>query len=168
MDEFDRMQYAAARQRYRSGANWFYWIAALTLLTSIIGLTGGGWRFFLSLGITQLIDAIANISSESLGNATKVIAVVLDIFITAAFAGLAALAHKKHLWAYVVGMALFLMDGVVALAISDWLGVIVHAYVLFVLFRGFQAGRELMSLERSMAQAAAGQATAEPAPQPTY
>ena len=171
MDQFDRMQYAAARQRYQSGANWFYWIAGLTIITSVIGLLGGGWRFFLSLGTTQLIDAIANAASENLGNATKVIAFVLDIFITAAFAAFGALAHKKHLWAYVAGMAVFLLDGLVSLLFFDWLGILVHAFVLFVMFRGYQAGRELVALERSFAEAAAAQpAAAAPAPatQPTY
>ena len=173
MDQFDRMQYAAARQRYKSGANWFYWIAGLTIITSVIGLMGGGWRFFLSLGTTQLIDGIARGASESLGDATKVIAFVLDIFITAAFVAFGALAHKKHLWAYVVGMVVFLLDALLSLLFSDWLGFLVHAFVLFVMFRGYQAGREVVALERAYAQAQAAAAqtvAAEPAPaaQPTY
>lgn len=167
MYEVDQIHQAELTQRYRSGANWFYWIAGLTIITSVIGLLGGGWRFFLSLGTTQLIDAIANVTSENLGNATKVIALVLDIFITALFAVLAYLAHKKQLWAYVAGMAVFLLDGLVSLAIFDWLGIIVHGIVLFVMFRGYQAGRELVALERSMAQAGAAQ-TAEATAQPTY
>ena len=99
------------------------------------------------------------------------IAFVLDIFITAAFAAFGALAHKKHLWAYVAGMAVFLLDGLVSLLFFDWLGILVHAFVLFVMFRGYQAGRELVALERSFAEAAAAQpAAAAPAPatQPTY
>ncbi|HEY3580197.1 MAG TPA: hypothetical protein VGK82_06615 [Pyrinomonadaceae bacterium] len=171
MDEFDRMKYAAARQRYQSGANWFYWIAGLTIITSVIGLMGGGWRFFLSFGTTQLIDGIANAASQGLGNATKVIAFVLDIFITAAFVAFGALAHKKHLWAYVAGMVVFLLDALVSFLFVDWIGILVHAFVLFVMFRGYQAGRELVALERSFAQAAAAQpVAAEPAPaaQPTY
>lgn len=171
MDEFDRMKYAAARQRYQSGANWFYWIAGLTIITSVIGLMGGGWRFFLSLGTTQLIDGIANAASQGLGNATKVIAFVLDIFITAAFVAFGALAHKKHLWAYVAGMVVFLLDALVSFLFVDWIGILVHAFVLFVMFRGYQAGRELVALESSFAQAAAAQpVAAEPAPaaQPTY
>lgn len=160
MDQFDRMQYATARQRYKSGANWFYWIAGLTIITSVIGLLGGGWRFFLSLGTTQLIDAIANAASQGLGNATKVIAFVLDIFITAAFAASGALAHKKHLWAYVAGMVVFLLDGLVSLVFLDWIGIIVHGFVLFVMFRGYQAGRELVALERTFAEAEAAQTTA--------
>lgn len=170
MYDADRIQHAELSQRYRSGSNWFYWIAGLTLITSIISLLGGGWRFFLSLGTTQLIDAVGSLASEQLGNATKVIALVLDIFITAAFAAFGALAHKKLLWAYMLGMAVFLLDGLVSLLIVDWIGVIVHVLVLYWMFRGYQAGRELVSLERTMAEAAAttAPAAAEPVAQPTY
>jgi hypothetical protein len=146
---------------YKAGANWFYWIAGLTLATSIIGLLGGGWGFFLSLGTTQLIDALAGALAAELGNATKVIALVLDIFVCAIFAGLGWLAYKRHLWAYVLGMVLFVLDGFVMVFIAYWLGVLFHGLVLFWMFRGFQAGRELVSLERIMAEP-----FPEPAPQP--
>ncbi len=145
----DSVQQLQLNQKYRSGVHWFYWIAGLTLVTSVISLAGGGWRFFLSLGITQLVDAIAVELSASLGNATKVIAIVLDIFAIAVFATAGWLAGKRHLWAYVVGMVLFLLDGVVSLVFGDWLGVIVHAVVLVVMFRAFQSGLELSALERS-------------------
>ncbi|HZJ43817.1 MAG TPA: hypothetical protein VFD63_08625 [Pyrinomonadaceae bacterium] len=145
----DSVQRLHLSQKYRSGVHWFYWIAGLTLVTSVISLAGGGWRFFLSLGITQLVDAIAVELSASLGNATKVIAIVLDIFAIAVFAVSGWLASKRHLWAYVVGMVLFLLDGVVSLVFGDWLGVIVHAIVLVVMFRAFQSGLELAALERA-------------------
>jgi hypothetical protein len=157
--------HAELSKRYKSGVHWFYWIAGLTLITSIIGLLGGGWRFFLSLGTTQVIDQIANVASESLGNATKVIAAVFDIFITAMFVGFGALANKKQLWAYIVGMAVFLIDGLVSLAIFDVIGIIVHGIVLFVMFRGYQAGRELVALEKAMAESAAA-VPPPPAPAP--
>jgi len=160
-------RHAELSRRYKSGANWFYWIAGLTLITSVIGLLGGGWRFFLSLGTTQVIDQVANIAAESLGNAAKIIAMVLDIFITAMFVAVAALANKKQLWAYIVGMAVFLIDGLVSLAIFDVIGIIVHGIVLFVMFRGYQAGRELVALERAMAESAAVPPPPEPAPATT-
>jgi len=158
MYDADRIQLAQLSQRFQSGAKWFYWIAALTFITSVIGLLGGGWRFFLSLGVTQIIDGIATGLSADFGNATKVIAIVLDIFVTAIFAGFGLLASKRQLWAYVLGMVVFLLDGLLSLAFFDVIGIIVHGFVLFVMFRGFQAGRELAALKRTMAQAAAAQA----------
>jgi hypothetical protein len=160
----DYGQHTELSDRYRSGANWFYWIAGLTLVTSIIGLLGGGWRFFLSLGVTQVIDGIALAAAESLGDATKIIALVLDIVITAMFAGFAYLAHKRQLWAYMAGIVVFGLDGLLSLAIFDIIGILVHGFVLVMMIRGFMAGREMLALERAMAQAAqAAQVNAQPA-----
>src|SRR5215510_11534649 len=92
MQNTDFGYHAALSQRARSGANWFYWIAALSLITSLISLSGVNWRFVLSLGSTQIIDALASGIARQLGEAAKVIGFVLDIFITGIFAGLAWLA----------------------------------------------------------------------------
>ena len=157
----ETVHYLQLKQKYRSGVHWFYWIAALTLVTSLMSLAGGGWRFFLSLGVTQFIDAVAVELSASLGNATKVIAIVLDIFAVAVFAAVGFLASKKHLWAYIVGLVLFLFDGIASLVFGDWLGVVVHVVVLFIMFRAFKSGLELSELERSqVAQAQEPVATA--------
>ena len=59
-DSFDAVERQQLEERMKSGANWFYWIAALSLVTSVISLVGGSWGFFVSLGVTQFIDALAN------------------------------------------------------------------------------------------------------------
>lgn len=150
---YSQAQHAAVYQRYKSGANWFYWIAGLSLVTSIISFAGGGWRFLISLGATQIFDGFAEGMSTELGAAPKVIALVLDIFVTALFVLFGVLAGKKMLWAYMVGMVVFALDGLILLPFQDWIGVIAHAVVLFFMGRGYMAGRELMALEQSMAQA---------------
>ena len=160
--EYDNFNHTALSQRYKSGANWFYWIAGLTIITSLITAFGGGIRFLISLGITQLIDAVAQVLSERAGGGLKVVAFVLDLIITGLFILFGWLANRKLLWAYVLGMVAFLLDGLVSLLIADWVSVIAHAVVLFFLFRGFQAGRDLLSLEKLMAEQA-GAAAAQPA-----
>src|SRR5215467_4631956 len=95
---------ALLAQQLKSGARWFYWIAILSMITSVMSLSGANWRFFLSLGITQVIDGISLALRNDLGPAGLVIALVLDIFTTALFAGLGFLASRKHVWAFVVGM----------------------------------------------------------------
>ena len=67
------------------------------------------------------------------------------------------------LWAYIVGMVIFLLDGLLSLALVDVVGVIAHAVVLFFLFRGFQAGQSLINLEKSMAEQTAAAAQQQPA-----
>jgi hypothetical protein len=156
-DNYNDIQHAELTQQFKSGANWFYWIAGLTIVTSLIAFGGGGIRFLLSLGSTQIIDGFAEALSAEVGGAAKVVALVLDLIVTGVFVLFGYLAGQRYLWAYMVGMVVFLLDGLLSLAFQDWIGVLAHGFVLFWLFRGYQAGRELLSLER---------ATAESAPQP--
>jgi hypothetical protein len=152
MDNFDEIRYSELHQTYKSGANWFYWVAGLTLITSIITIGGGDWRFLISLGTTQIIDAFAVVLSEQLGGATMAIALVLDIFITALFVFFGVMAGKKMLWIYMLGTVLFGFDGLISLMIGDWIGVLAHGFVLFFMIRGYMAGRDMVALEREIAQ----------------
>jgi hypothetical protein len=130
---------AQTSPQLRSGASWFYWVAALSLVNSIVAFTGSDWRFLLGLGITQLIDAVA---SEVSGGG-RIIALVLDLVVAGIFVLFGVFAHKRHTWAFVTGMVLFALDGVIFGLAGDWLGVGFHVFVLFRLFMGFKACREL-------------------------
>jgi hypothetical protein len=70
-------------------------------------------------------------------------------------------ALKRHLWAFVVGMALFAVDALILLAFQIWISFIFHALVIFWVFRGYQAARSLSALEGEI------QAAPPPAP-PTF
>src|SRR5579862_2442373 len=41
------------------GANWFYWIAGLSIVNSLIMHGGGGIYFVVGLSVTLVVDAIA-------------------------------------------------------------------------------------------------------------
>ena len=151
---YDNVKHAELTQSFKSGANWFYWIAGLTMITSLIAFFGGGIRFLISLGSTQIIDGIADALSAEVGGAAKVVALVLDIIVAGAFVLFGYLAGQKYLWAYAIGMVVFLIDGLLALMFQDWIGVLAHGFVLFWLFRGFLAGRELVDLEKAMSESA--------------
>jgi hypothetical protein len=151
MQEFDHIQHADLAARYKSGANWFYWIAGLTIVTSIITYGGGDWRFLISLGTTQVIDAIASGLATGLGGAPQIVALVLDLILTGVFVVFGVLANKKFLWAYILGMVVFGLDGLVSLLIQDLIGVVAHVVVLIFMVPGFMAGRKLVELEQMMA-----------------
>jgi hypothetical protein len=161
-DNYDNIHHAQLTQAYKTGANWFYWIAALTMITSLITFGGGSWRFLISLGSTQIIDGIAQALAQELGGAAKVVGLVLDLIVTGLFVMFGWLANQKHLWAYIVGMVAFGLDGLLSLMFGDWIGVIAHAVVLFFLFRGLQNGRSLVALEKAMTEQRAA-AAAQPA-----
>ena len=148
---YDNIAHAQLLAAYKSGANWFYWIAGLTIITSLITFGGGSWRFLISLGSTQIIDGIAQAFAAEIGGAAKVVGLVLDLIVTGLFVMFGWLAGQKHLWAYIVGMVAFALDGLLSLVFGDWIGVAAHAVVLYFLFRGFQAGRSLVAIEKAMA-----------------
>jgi len=129
----------AAEARMKSGASWFYWIAGLSLINSIAAFSGGDWRFILGLGITQIIDALGN----EFGGAGRIMVLVLDLIVAGIFILFGVFAHKRHAWAFVTGMVLFALDGVVFMVVQDWLGVGFHVFVLYCFFRGLKACREL-------------------------
>ena len=129
----------ATEAQLKSGASWFYWIAGLSLVNSIVAFTGGDWRFFLGLGITQILDAFG----RDIVSAGKAVVLVLDLIAAGLLVFFGVFAHKRQLWAFVAGMVLFALDGLVFLIAQNWVGVGFHVFVLYCLFRGAKACREL-------------------------
>jgi len=123
----------------KSGASWFYWIAGLSIVNTISAMSGSDWGFILGLGITQVIDVFGR-QFDSTG---MVIAIALDAVVFGLFITFGIFANKKHLWAFIVGMLLYALDGVIYVLGEGWLSVGFHVFALFYIFKGFQAAREL-------------------------
>jgi hypothetical protein len=130
---------AAPTAQLKSGASWFYWVAGLSLINSISAFSGSTWRFILGLGITQIIDAFGS----RLETGGKLVSLALDLCVAGLFILFGFLGNKGHTWAFLVGMVLFALDGLIFLLFQDWLGVGFHVLVLYWLFRGFNACRQL-------------------------
>ena len=127
----------------KSGANWFYWIAGLSLVNSLIFVFGGNWSFFAGLGITQLIDAIVDHLAGNGFSVIKIISFAIDLVIAAAFALCGIWSNKLQTWAFIVGMILYLLDGLLLLVLGAFLPAAFHVFALFMIFRGFTAARQL-------------------------
>ena len=131
-------------KRAKSGANWFYWIAGLSLINSIIFLFGGNLSFIAGLGITQLLDAVVDqISGSESFSAVKIITFAVDAILAGIFILCGMWANKLEIWAFAVGMVLYILDTVLLLAIGAYLPVAFHAFALFMIFRGFSAARRM-------------------------
>ncbi len=158
----------------KGGVNWFFWIAGLSVINTVIYLTGGSITFVVGLGITQVIDVVASVIAEeaSAGSATilHAIALFLDFVIAGVFVLFGVLGRRRIKWAIVVGMVLYAGDGVLSVVIQDWLGVVFHLLALYGLFRGFQAISQLARLENGLAvgdiATLQSLTPAEPAPAP--
>ncbi len=156
--ELTEQQSAQIMARYRleqqvlSGANNFFWIAGLTLVNSILFALNANWSFFIGLGATQFIDAIAKMIAGEFadgGIIFRVIGLGLDIFVAGMFVFFGVFARKRHLWAFVVGMILYGLDALLLLLIGEWVGLALHGLFLWFIFSGVRALRRLNALETS-------------------
>lgn len=139
----------AVQDRQASGARWFFWIGALSLVNSISLLSGGEWSFCIGLGSTQVIDAVAiELGGGSVG---KMIAFGLDAIVAGIFLAFGVFAKKGMGWAYIVGMILYAFDGLISFGCQDWLSLGFHGLALFCIYGGWQANRQLKQLKACQA-----------------
>ena len=124
-------------RRRRSGGQWFYWIAGLSLINAAVAFAGQEWRFILGLGVTQIVQDLAKSGS----NGTK--AGLIGVAVIVIFAILGQRAVQGHGWAFLVGMTLYALDGAIFVLIQDWPGVGFHAFALLMILRGYVAARRL-------------------------
>ena len=137
----------ALENRMYSGANWFFWIAALSIVNSIIVIMNGNWSFLAGLGVTQIIDGLVQGLMDGNGQMAKVLAVVLNIPVAGLFAIFGFLARKRQNWAFIIGMTLYGFDGLIFLLVQDWLAIAFHAFAFYCIFQGLRANNQLRNLE---------------------
>jgi hypothetical protein len=114
----------------KRGANWFYWIAALSVINTIVALSGGQFHFVLGLGVTEITDAIRTPQVRMIGYFIDVL--VLGFFLMCGY-----FAGKLQKWAFIMGMSFYLLDAGIMLLAQDWLGFAFHIYALICIWKGF-------------------------------
>jgi hypothetical protein len=137
------VQVAEARNRAltRSGARWFYWIAGLSIVNSLLFITGSKLTFLVGLGMADAANAIAQTASKD--GSGLVIAIAFDVLVASGFIGLAYMAEKAARWAFIVGLVVYGLDALLMVWAADWLSVAFHGLALYFIYRGFQACRAL-------------------------
>lgn len=153
----------------RSGANWFYWIAALSLINSVLMAANSSINFIFGLAATQIIDALAYIFGQEMQlgtiNTLRIIGWALNLLIVGIFVLFGVFAHKGKRWAFYAGMALYMLDAVAALFIwdkPDLLSFAFHLIVIWGLAGGLRAIARLDHLTETLRQA--GLLPVEPPP----
>ena len=111
----------------KSGACWYYWIAGLTAVNFGAWLAGSSMRFVVGTALIDVINAFGE------GAGIKGLAIVLDVLLIAFFVVCGVFAHKGHIWAFLAGMAVYLLDTILCLIAGEWLGVAFHCWALFSL-----------------------------------
>ena len=140
-----------AERGVRSGANWFVTIAILSIVNSVLSMSNASIHFIFGLGIAEIVDVLAHQAGQS--------GFALDLIINGFVAGVFVLfwnfARKGQQWAFLVGMALYVLDALVMLYFKDFLAVAFHGYALFRIYSGMSGIPALREIEARMTPAGA-------------
>lgn len=120
----------------RRGSSWLFWVAALSLINTIMTATGGGFYFLFGMGITLIASSMGAPAAVSIG---------LSVIICAMLAGLGWFARKGHAWAFIAGIIIYGLDAVVFLVGQEWLPLAFHGYVIFWMVRGLMGCFQMKS-----------------------
>jgi hypothetical protein len=149
--EMQRVQAAIAEltRRMKSGANNFYWIAALSVINSLVIEFGGSAYFVVGLASTLIVDTVFVETAKSVPDGAmvvKLIGLAISLCIAGIFALFGLFANRGKSSAFIVGMVLYVLDTLLMLAFQEWLGLIFHGLFLFGLFGGLRALNALNKL----------------------
>lgn len=133
----------------RRGANWFYWIAGLSMVNSIAFLAGANFHFLAGLGVSEIVDAIGDeIIKQGGPNIIKVVAIGFDLIVFGGFALAGYFSNKLISPVFLIGIIVYAIDGVIVLILGDLFMAAFHAFALYQLIRGFMACRELKQYQK--------------------
>jgi hypothetical protein len=121
-------------QALKGSSSWFVIIAALSLVNSVLFMTGARIHFIFGLGFTQIIDALAH----NAGGAGVALDLVINGVIAAVFVLFWSFARKGEKWAWLAGMGLYVVDALILLAFKDILSVAFHGWALYRMYSGLK------------------------------
>jgi hypothetical protein len=130
--------------RIKRGANWFYWIAGLSVINSVAFAAGAHFHFLAGLGITEVADAVVDVFiRQGAPSVVRALSIVFDLIAVIGFGLCGYFANKFSRTAFIVGIAFYFLDGLIVLLLGDIFMAAFHALALYGLIRGFLACREL-------------------------
>ena len=143
---------AELQNQAKKGANWFYWIAGASLVNTIIFLFNGSISFVIGLGITQIVSGLASAFEAQTGasNLLKLSAFLVNLTISAVFVTIGYFAGSRMIWAFIVGIVLYVLDGLIFFLFGDIWSIGFHAFALFFIVKGLLATNKLRKIEPSI------------------
>jgi hypothetical protein len=139
--EIPLAQLMQMEQEHRNGASWFYWVSALSVLSSILMLIGSKIISALTLASTEFLTGLGMYAPELL-----VFALIPYLFIIGAMVLIGYLSKKGSRIAYLLGIIFLALDTLVLVWALDIIGILFHALVLYYLIRGYIALSKLKKL----------------------
>ncbi len=136
-----------AERVVKVGAGWFATIAALSMINSVLSMSGAGIRFIFGLGIAEFVDGLAH----QAGQTGFALDLVINGFVAGVFLIFWRFARKGEQWAFVVGLAIYAVDAAVVLYFKDVLAAAFHAYALYRIYTGMSGIPALQRLQQALA-----------------
>lgn len=137
---------AQLARRVASGGSNFYWVAALSVVNTLMSVFNAGSYFVIGLAISLLVDGFFLGAADAFPDAqliVKLIDVVISVVIAGVFALFGYMATKGKRWAFIVGMIFYALDALLMLVFQEWIGLIFHLFFLWGMFGGLQALNQL-------------------------
>jgi len=128
----------------RGGANWFYWIAGLSMVNSLIFAFGGEWNFIIGLAYTQIIDAFSDVMiTEGGPEVLRLLAVGLNVVVFSFFALFGYYASRGFKAAFLAGIVIYAIDAMLWIFFDGVLQIGFHIFALIIIVRGYLVCREI-------------------------
>src|SRR5437879_11102144 len=87
-----------AEQIVKNGAGWFLAIAGLSILNSVLTMSGASFHFIFGLGTTEIVDAIG----RQAGTTGSALSLVVNLFIAGVLLLFWNFARRGERWAFLV------------------------------------------------------------------
>jgi hypothetical protein len=138
-------------RQMKGGASNFYWIAALSVINSLVTIFGGGFYFVIGLGVTLLIDGVTKGMSDQMGGNPIVLGMgfLFSLIFDLLFVVAGYFAGKGQRWAFIAGLILYGLDALLMLAFQEWLGFGFHLYFMWGIWTGLSALGKLKALQEA-------------------
>lgn len=139
------MSQAALEQKLRlqstvkRGAGWFMAVAAFSVINSALMMSSAKLHFIVGLGVTQIADGIGH-TGGTVGGAAGMI---VSLCAAGVFLLFWKFAKEGQQWAFLVGMTLYGLDGLIFLGVGLWLDLAFHAFALFNMYKGLAAVKQM-------------------------
>ncbi len=144
----------------KKARGWFAAIAAFSIVNSLLIMFGAEVSFVIGLGATQVVDAIMAVTRQEAGASAATALTVVGFGINLCIIGVVMLiwwaSGKGSTTAYLVGMVLYALDGLIFVLVQDWIGVGFHVFFLAMLWGGYRFMREWARAESILSQTPPG------------
>lgn len=112
----------------QSAGRWFWWIAGLSLVNTVLIHSGSSTSFVVGLGMTMIVDVA--LASQ------KLLAISIDALVVGFFVFVGLFAARGKAWAFYLGLVVYGLDALIYAKFSDWMPVAFHGLAIFFIVRG--------------------------------